>query len=1136
PEPSVKVIGGNTTSSSELPELEILPEDIELSGQPVVNENLTITASVKNTGEVDVTNITVRFMDSLENESLIGERVLASIPSGGEAIAKINWTPQETGTHNLHIVVDPYDLASEQDESNNEASKPIMVSTCPLNTQQRLFQALSSGFAGHGYDFYEKYYNYDDNATHRDPVKSCYTELEDDDIWFNYLSSGPQAQGLYPCSAYLLGPKIGVDTNTWYDGKTPVRGLYYPELELDIIDEWIHNKPFVGENNDLENFLQHLLEVNKCGFESDGVYSQGNISYDEDMNRSMIATMFSGRFASPGGIVEGGDCQAEFNKYYDAETDQFGDDLKDLSCSVDLNMPSKEAGFGKNVSCSFGLIGFDGELEAGAKISPSASGGLRFGLEPQCVGPAGNIRAGINLDAVADGSLCLASKCYDIESSLPIPKLSDVEFVGEAVIPNEDFTSDDSLNSIYPNPGGGYVVYEDMDNLNPVFRVAASEIDVDYEMSINLKELGIPCGSPITPPCNINLYDGSLFHVDPWQHYWGFTEVTVHSPVEIHLYDSLGRHVGLNDSGEIESQVPNSTYFEQNGTKTIRFPTETNKFTLLLKGTDNGNYTLDIYRPVMVETEDGNATIKGINYRIENISTFRGKKDYYNVDFIHIERKINEMVEQGSHIDNAVEKGADLVLGIQNATKSPTSLHSRDVAIYNGEKATFYAKLNSLNRSVSDKTVIFTLDGRTIGSNVTDSGGRATLEYLVPSDAETGVHEIKCLFNGSESYYNSTGISSLHVLNKEPQVSLNVTDYPSGNVVINGSIIDPNVANVTLKIDDRLVSDSVPYLWDTGEYRNGYHRMELIANDSFGKTGKAITYVFVHNPIADAGGPYEGLEGHAILLDGSNSSDPHDEIISWLWDLDEDGTLETNATGEKGKVSHTWGDDYSGNISLQVIDSSGGTGTNSTRVIVKNVAPTAEAGPSQEITAGDTAHFNGSFSDPGWLDEHTFNWSFGDGHTSADLNTTHTYYQKGSYEVNLTVEDDDGGRGEDTTSVMVNPIPANVTIKPEVFNLNSKGNFTAFITLPERYNASKIDSDSILCNDTTAIWVKTMDSDLIIAKFEREELNITTGDVVNLTVEGEVLHNGGYADFEGSDTVDLKGEQERERHRMTWRN
>ncbi|MFO7968080.1 MAG: DUF2341 domain-containing protein [Archaeoglobaceae archaeon] len=1135
PEPSVEV--GNGTMTSSLPNLSVSSGDIEFSSGLVLNKSISVTASVKNTGEINATNVSVQFFEgSPLSGPLIGEQVLTSIAAGGEEIAKANWTLDGSGAQDLYVIVDPHNVISEQSESNNVAFKSVIVPVCPSNPQQKLFSALNSEFSGHGYDFYEEYYNFNDNASKRDSLKTCYTELEDDDIWINYLSS--DSRGFYPCSAYLFGPKIGVDTNNWYDGGTPVRGFYYPELELEIIDDWVHNTPFAGENKNAENFLWHLLEANKCGFESDGVYSQGNITYNEDTNRSIVTTKFSGRFAKPGGLIEGGDCQAEFDKYYDVDMNQFGDDLEDLSCNVDLDIPSTEAGLGKNVSCSFGLFKFDGEVKAGAKLSPTASGGSRLSLDPQCLVPAGSIQADFGLDAKAQGKLCLASRCYDIESSLPIPSTSIAEFTGEAVIPNEEFASDDKLRSLYSNPDGSYVTYKDLDNLNPVFRVATSEIDVEYDMNIDLNEMGIPCGKslPFSPPCNIRLYDGSLFHIDPWQHYWGFTEVTVHSPVELHLYDSLGRHVGSNGSGKVELNIPNSTYIERNGTKTIRFPTEVGKFTLFLNGTDNGDYTLNISRPVMIETENGNTTIKGVDYGINDVSTFIGKEDYYNIDFIQIERRINEMVGQGLNIDAAVEGGSDLIVGVKNATKLPSSLHSEDVVSYNGEKVTLNAQLNSLNKSISNETVIFTLDGETIGSNVTNNEGEAILDYSVPHDAGIGAHKVECVFNGSDSYYNSTATAHLEVLNKRPQANINVTDFPSGTAVINGSITGSNIENVSLKIDDKFVSGSIPYLWDTSEYSNGYHRIELVANDSLGSTGKAINYVFVHNPIADPGGPYKGLEGHRIQLNGSGSYDLYDEITSWSWNLDDDSIPEKNATEKKGITNHTWGDDYSGNVSLHVKDDSGGTDSISTRVVVDNVAPTVEAGASQEVTAGDAAYFNGSFSDPGWLDEHTISWNFEDWCNSTSLETVHTFYQKGSYDVNLTVEDDDGGVGKDSTKVIVNPIPVNITIKPEVINPKSKGKFTAFIGFPEEYNISQVDPDSITCNNNTANWVNTTECNATVAKFEKEELNTTVGNEIRLVVEGEVFHNGGYADFEGNDTVSLKGIREKEREREQERN
>ena len=84
-------------------------------------------------------------------------------------------------------------------------------------------------------------------------------------------------------------------------------------------------------------------------------------------------------------------------------------------------------------------------------------------------------------------------------------------------------------------------------------------------------------------------------------------------------------------------------------------------------------------------------------------------------------------------------------------------------------------------------------------------------------------------------------------------------------------------------------------------------------------------------PIADAGGPYTGTIGIPVILDGSNSSDQDGTIISYEWDLNDDGEYD-DATGEI--VEYTWTEIYSGNVSLKVTDDDNATSTANTAVTI----------------------------------------------------------------------------------------------------------------------------------------------------------------------------------------------------------
>jgi len=68
---------------------------------------------------------------------------------------------------------------------------------------------------------------------------------------------------------------------------------------------------------------------------------------------------------------------------------------------------------------------------------------------------------------------------------------------------------------------------------------------------------------------------------------------------------------------------------------------------------------------------------------------------------------------------------------------------------------------------------------------------------------------------------------------------------------------------------------------------------------------------------ADAGGPYNGVEGSLVILDASNSSGSSEQPMEYRWDFNNDSIWDTNWTSSP-YAEKTWYDDYSGQVALQV--------------------------------------------------------------------------------------------------------------------------------------------------------------------------------------------------------------------------
>ncbi|MEX2156255.1 MAG: PKD domain-containing protein [Gemmatimonadales bacterium] len=174
-------------------------------------------------------------------------------------------------------------------------------------------------------------------------------------------------------------------------------------------------------------------------------------------------------------------------------------------------------------------------------------------------------------------------------------------------------------------------------------------------------------------------------------------------------------------------------------------------------------------------------------------------------------------------------------------------------------------------------------------------------------------------------------------------------------------------------------------------------------------------------PVAAAGGPYTTNTG-AVSFDGSASSDPDGDALTYSWDFGD------GENGRGARPMHTYRATGSFTVRLTVTDARGGTSAPaSTSAQVSNVGPTVEAGTSKAVPVGSSYALSATFTDGAegpW--DYTIQW--GDGTTSdgdrgspGTITATHAYASEAGYRVVVNVTDRFGAQGSDSLTITATP-------------------------------------------------------------------------------------------------------------------
>jgi len=240
------------------------------------------------------------------------------------------------------------------------------------------------------------------------------------------------------------------------------------------------------------------------------------------------------------------------------------------------------------------------------------------------------------------------------------------------------------------------------------------------------------------------------------------------------------------------------------------------------------------------------------------------------------------------------------------------------------------------------------------------------------------------------------------------------------------------VAYGLLSMASDLGGDPISFDWDFGDGTtsteqspvhawpdNGSYTVTLTVTDDLGASTSQSIVIDVLNadPVVAALGTLT-IEEASEWAPNPIVADVLADTLAFQWDFG-DGTTSTDPL-----PTHTWNDNGDFVVTLTVSDEDGGLTQVQGNVVVTNVAPTISSVSLPEMAdEGSEVAFEVVGADVSPVDTLSALWDFADTNTSTQFAGVHSWADDGSFEVVVTVTDDDGDGVSEVYTIDIMNVP-----------------------------------------------------------------------------------------------------------------